>query len=111
MTTGSDVRAVEQSENTGLSESDRHRVLSVERRRIALDVLAEQRSPLGLWELAEAVAERESERGEVDDDDVEQVAITLHHNHLPGMAELGVVDYDPCSKRVESATGLEPAAN
>jgi hypothetical protein len=32
---------------------------------------------------------------------VELVAVALHHNHLPTMADLGVIDYDSDSNCVE----------
>lgn len=86
---------------THLPESERHRVLASERRRLILDVLAERSTPVDLADLAAAVATRESD-GETDGD-VDRVALTLHHVHLPKMAAHGVVGYDPDAGRIESS--------
>lgn len=85
-----------------LSESDRHRLLAAERRRLALDVLADRTAPVDLEDLATAISAREADappRPTYTDD---RVAITLHHQHLPMLDEAGVVDYDPASRRVVS---------
>lgn len=84
-----------------LTESDRHRLLSRVRRRVALDVLAERRAPIGLDELAGAVVTRERDAAVVDGAAVEQAAAMLHHVHLPKLDDAGVLDYDPASRRVE----------
>lgn len=85
-----------------LTESEYHELLAVERRRTTLDVLESSNSPVELEELAAMVAEREINVGVPDEATVERVAITLHHSHLPKMADVGVIDYDPDSSRVES---------
>jgi|AntRauMinimDraft_3_1070383.scaffolds.fasta_scaffold00635_5 hypothetical protein len=85
-----------------LSTSDRHKVLAAERRRVALDVLSDRSTPVDLEDLAVAIARRETDADVVDEEIVEQVAITLHHTHLPKMGELGVINYDPDSTVVES---------
>lgn len=84
----------------GLNESDRYRLLSVERRRTTLEVLAERALPIDLGELARAVAEREAGPVPPGDPAVEDVRIALHHNHLPKMAALDVVEYDPETERI-----------
>lgn len=63
-------------------------VLTAERRREALYVLYSRDEPISLTELAEEVASAEGS-------DVEQVAPTLYHVHLPKLADVGVVRYDP----------------
>ena len=88
-----------------LSTSDHHKVLAGERRRVALDVLSDRSTPVDLEDLAVAIARRETDADVVDEETVEQVAITLHHTHLPMMGELGVIDYDPDSTVVESCPG------
>lgn len=100
--------------SSGLSESERHRLASAERRRIALGLLEEADLPIALEELATAITDRETELDTPDAEtstpdagDVERVAISLHHVHLPLMADLGVVDYDAASKRVEAFRALE----
>lgn len=84
-----------------LSESDRHRLLAAERRRVVLDVLAEESGPTTLFDLAGAVATRESTTDVPDPATVDRVAVSLHHTHLPKMAALGVVEYDPDTHRIE----------
>lgn len=85
-----------------LPPSDRHKVLAAERRRVALDILSERVAPVDLEGLATVIAAREAEGDVADEKTVEQVAITLHHTHLPMMADLGVIDYNPEATQVES---------
>ncbi|WP_277542313.1 DUF7344 domain-containing protein [Haloarcula laminariae] len=90
-------------QTTGISYDDagtaaitthgRHKLLSDERRHTALRVLDEGPLPMGLGELADAVATDEAA-------DADAVGVALHHKHLPLMADLGVVDYDPATRRV-----------
>ena len=85
-----------------LTENDRHRLLASDRRRVALEILAESRVPIDFEGMAAEIAEREAGSETVDEATVERVAVDLHHVHLPLMAELGVVDYDLDSRRVNS---------
>lgn len=59
---------------------------------------------LELEDLADGVAEWEVEAGMADDIEERRrrVAIDLHHNHLPKLAEAAIVDYDPRSKTVKN---------
>ena len=93
--------ASERAESVELTDSERHRLLAKERRRVALDVLADRSLPLSLSGLAADVADREAGAGTVTETHVERVAVTLHHADLPTMDELGIIDYDPDSRRVE----------
>lgn len=86
-----------------LSEDERHRVLAAERRRVLLDVLAEREPPVHVEELAAAVADREE--AVVDQEAVQEVAVGLHHVHLPTLGACGVVDYDPDTNVVVSFDG------
>lgn len=90
----------ETSNETRPTTDDRHRVLTEPRRRRTLDVLATAGTPVGLDSLAEAVAVAESDGGTVQRRAVDRVALTLHHCHLPLMADVGVVDYDTGAKQV-----------
>lgn len=78
-----------------LTETERHTLLRDERRRLALDALAEQPATVDLTAVAAEVAARENGCDVADDDDVERVAVALHHTHLPKMDELGVLTYQP----------------
>jgi len=86
----------------GTSESDRHSLLATERRRTAFDVLSNRTVPVGLEEVAAAVATREDDHANPTREHVDRVALTLHHVHLPKLCEVGVVRYDPASRRVEA---------
>lgn len=86
------------------------------RRRQILAVLGDGESSLPLSDLARALARREA--GVATDGDgggradhvsvrreheelADQLKITLHHRHLPRLAEAGLVNYDDEAKRVE----------
>lgn len=84
----------------GLTDSESYRLLSADRRRTTLEVVAELSDPVELETLAQAVAARETDAGATSADHVERVAVALHHVHLPTMAELDVVDYDPDASRI-----------
>lgn len=84
------------AEPEALSESEYHRVLADERRRIAVEVIAEGDRSLTLREVATEVARRE----DVGEEDVANVVISLHHHHLPMLADCGVVEYYPDAHRL-----------
>lgn len=84
----------EYSETVELAESEFHRLLSSERRRLTLDVLLEGSAPVALDDLAVAVAERENDLAATEQDAIEGVKTTLHHVHLPMLAETDVIAYD-----------------
>lgn len=92
----------ESSEAITITESQRHRLLSSERRRTLLDVLAGQSTPIDVDTLASAIAEEERDRGTQDPSSMDQIAVVLHHNHLPKLEEVDVVDYDRTSNQVVS---------
>ena len=83
------------------------------RRRNAVAVLREIDGATALGELAEATAARVDgvDRAAVTTDRRERIAASLHHCHLPKLADAGVVEYDPDESRVvptETAAELEP---
>ena len=79
-----------------VSESESHQILSSERRQILLYVLDEQPTTVHLDTVASAVAKREANPT----DTVESVAISLHHNHLPMLANAGIIHYNPESNLI-----------
>lgn len=85
---------------TNLTKSERHKLLSSERRRVVLGILEGQTTPVQLAALASDVATEESGLDPVDSEAVERVKITLHHTHLPRMSELGVLTYDSNSHQI-----------
>lgn len=86
----------------GISETDRHRLLASEQRRMALEILKGRTAPVDLEDLAAGIAGREDGADAADEEAVEHVAVQLHHAHLPKMAELGIIDYDPDTNRIKS---------
>lgn len=95
-------RTCTRADTEELTESEYHELLSVERRRITLDILARSIAPVELEDLTTTVAARESDVDVPDEATVERVALPLHHVHLPMMDEFGVIDYDPVTTRVVS---------
>ena len=89
-----------------LHKDDLYRLLSSKRRRLLIDVLNEQPTPMDLEELALMVAKQE-QGGSVRSEAVQRVAITLHHNHLPKLADVSIIEYRPESNRVETFYGLK----
>lgn len=83
-----------------LTESERHRLLEVDRRRYALAALSEHEGPVDLDDLAADVAAREEGVDEDDPSVLDTMATALHHIHLPKLSDAGVVDYDPRANRV-----------
>lgn len=76
-----------------LTDSEKHELLAAEARRLALEALEGRTNSLELYALAEEIATMD-EAHSVNDETVEQLAIALHHAHLPKMDDLGVLSYD-----------------
>lgn len=81
--------------------SVRHDLLSSERRRLTLEIFADDYSTIGLETLATTLASRETEDGGVDEEHLRSVKISLHHAHLPRLDDADVVDYDPETRRID----------
>ena len=88
-----------------LTENEYHRLFWAERRRLTIDILEGVTGSMGLDELAAMVAEREDGIDTADENAIGHVAIDLHHVHLPLLADLGVLDYDPYGHRIDP-TGI-----
>lgn len=78
-----------------LTASEYHTLLSVDRRRLVLDILEGTASTVDLEELAAEVAAREHGSNAVDEATRQRIVISLHHNHLPCIDDAGLIDYDP----------------
>ncbi|WP_254524654.1 DUF7344 domain-containing protein [Natrinema caseinilyticum] len=91
------------------TESTRHRLLEAKRRRMTLDILTGVTATVELSELAAGIVAREGGVDAVTDDAVSDVQISLHHVHLPMMAELGVIDYDASTRRIETCPSRDDA--
>lgn len=82
-------------------------VLANERRRTVLTCMRNETDPVSLSELAErvAAAERDAPPPRVAKDRVERTKISLHHSHLPKLAEADAVEYDTVDRTVELDDG------
>ena len=85
-----------------ITDAEFHELRSSDRRRALLEVLAEEPRPVDLRTIAAAVSGRESGIDSADPDSIDQVALTLHHVHLPLLADIDVVDYDAAANSVET---------
>ncbi|MFP9190414.1 DUF7344 domain-containing protein [Natronosalvus vescus] len=81
------------SSESELSASDRHALLTSDRRRLILDVLSGTTTPIELKELAAGIAARE-DGIDATDAAIRNVQIDLHHNHLPCFDAAGLIVYD-----------------
>lgn len=106
MSTIADDSTDDEGEHSRMSESARHRILSNERRRTALAVLENRSTPIELETMAAEIANLNRDTATVGEEAVDRLAIVLHHNHLPMLADFGVIAYDPEEKRVETCSDL-----
>jgi len=90
-----------------LSDEEYYELLQSRRRSVVFETLADRIAPVDLKDLATAVATRESGVKAADPAFRERVKISLHHNHLPTMADLGVLDYDPDATRIEACSPID----
>lgn len=89
-------------ESSGLDET--FRLLQNARRRFVLHSLRHRAERADVSELASALAAWESGGDEsVTEEGVGTVELSLHHAHLPRLAEAGTVSYDPETNRVALA--------
>ncbi len=81
-------------------------VLASERRRILLSALPDQSMPVDAAELARIVAAREdsSAPDDVSAKIVQDVHVTLHHVHLPKLADAELLEYDATDGVVRSVS-------
>lgn len=100
--------SVDPGENARIAEEDRHRVLADEHRRAVIAVLRTASTPISLAALATRVVDRNEELAQKGTDHIEHVAIGLHHNHLPLLADVGVISYDPETGYVDACMDLGP---
>lgn len=92
---------VRDSPRQGRTSTDElHRLLTNSRRRLLLSYLTGRGDdPASVDDLVDAVAERERpDPGPATHRD--RIAIDLHHVHLPKLADVGVIDYDPVAGTV-----------
>lgn len=91
------------------SLDDVYGLLSDERRRASVAVLADRGDEIELSRLASAVAERiGDESADPSAETVDRMRISLHHCHLPKLAEAGLIAYD-VDRRIVYPTELSDA--
>ncbi|WP_431358868.1 DUF7344 domain-containing protein [Halovenus amylolytica] len=84
-----------------LTETERHRLLAAERRRILITILSSSSSPIQMETLAKKIAERETSTTTVDESIVDRMMVSLHHTHLPMMANMGIIGSNPETNQIE----------
>ena len=87
---------------TSIPDDEHHRLFASDRRRRLLDILDTESTVVDLTTAAQALAEHEAVTPTVSVDAVEEIAISLHHTHLPRLADAGVIKYDPESHRIDT---------
>lgn len=85
-----------------LDAEERQYLLSSPARRAVLAVLAENASSMTLADLASEVAGARTDA--LGDVDCRNLEVVLHHNHLPRLADAGLVEYDPSANSVRPRT-------
>ncbi|WP_339104161.1 hypothetical protein [Haloterrigena salinisoli] len=83
-------------------------LLSHQRRRAVLDLLLTHDQLLTTTDIRNEIVEREqdTEITEIPSEQVMQVHISLHHVHIPKLAEEGVINYDSNRNLVEPTEKL-----
>lgn len=92
---------IEAPNTTTLTAAEYHDLMAAKRRRLAIDVLTDQTGPVDVEDLASEIAERTEELNADNPTEIERVATTLHHVHLPKMAALDVLEYDTVNTLAE----------
>ena len=79
------------------------RALANERRRLILQYVVNADGPVTAEEVAIRLTEQEDDLPILGNADVkdEEVETALYHNHLPEMAEAGLLEYDPSREEIE----------
>jgi len=85
--------AADTPERRRTSSRDILRAIADERRRITLSVLADASTPIDARTVARRVAAREGTE-DVTTDRIEDIHVSLHHIHLPALADVGLTTYD-----------------
>lgn len=81
--------------------------LASERRREVLSVLIRESTPMDVRKLARQITVQEAcdNSKMVTEESIREVHVTLHHNHLPKLADLNLIAYDTDEETVEEVAG------
>ena len=87
-----------------LSIDEELQLLSHDRRRRAIEYVEAAPGPVDIDELAAHVAAETAEKTEEEltEDEKRRMLIELHHNHLPKLADHGILTYDQASGTISS---------
>lgn len=71
-------------------------------RRHALDILGKSDAPMALADLAADIGTRESEDSgkDIDWERIQRIYVALYHNHIPRLAEWGIVEFNTARRTV-----------
>ncbi|MFW6435407.1 MAG: DUF7344 domain-containing protein [Halovenus sp.] len=86
-----------------LTETERHRLLASERRRILTTILSTNTPPVDLETLAEQIVDRDVAIESADDAVVDRMTTVLRHKHLPVLSDMGLIEFDADTNQVEFA--------
>lgn len=84
----------EDTATDGLEETTIHDVLSNDRRRRLLSLLANGRGSYSLRELSERIAEQESGESPAPRNLRQSVYVSLQQTHVPRLVRLGIIEYE-----------------
>jgi hypothetical protein len=93
----------EYREIADLTETERHRLLTSERRRILITILSTHTPPVDLETLAEKIVDRDVAIESVDDGIVNRMMTVLRHKHLPMLSDMEILEFDPEANQIEFA--------
>lgn len=91
---GTERRGQQRDEQRRLGMDEVFGVLKAERRRFVLRYLHSANRAVTIGELAEALAERESDAETYNHQDRKRMYVSLYQAHLPKMDDLGIVEWD-----------------
>ena len=91
-------------ETSDISHTDLFAAFVVERRQHALTYLAQKPVAIPLGDLAEYIALKEDNPSY---DWYQRILVDLHHNHLPYLCDVGLVDYEAETELIELAVGRD----
>lgn len=105
------VNKPKQEENLGYDTL--YSILSNERRRLVIELLAEKRERVDISDLAEQVAciEMDTTPDELGTDDRKKVYVSLYQCHLGTMDEAGVINYNKDRGWIDPGPHLEEVAS
>ena len=99
----------EEHSDPGLQDRHVPSLLHHRRRRHLVDCLHEFDEPISLPDLADEVAirEREVDLTDISAEEVKEIYLSLYHNHIPKLANIGVLEYDQETDLVVGTPNLE----